>query len=884
MKSSESYAVPNTLVNAAVPATSAKPVDGLEANTLAAAVTETTSLSCYFCGNNRHPRSKCPAKDATCAKCQKKGHYAKVCQSKAASKVSAAMHSPIIATTQSSGSLSKSTATINIGKLEVKALFDSGSTESFIHPNLVRRAGLTVRPAGGAVSMASTALSANVTGTCTTNLEYQNQKYTNVHLSVLPGLCADLILGLDFQSQHESITFQYGGSQPPLSVCGFSTLNMDPAEPFANLTENCHPIVSKSRRYSRDDLKFIDGEVERLLKEGIIEPSNSPWRAQVVVTKDDSHKKRLAIDYSQTINRFTLLDAFPLPKMNDLVNDIAQYRVFSTIDLRSAYHQVPLKEEDKQYTAFEARNNLYQFTRLPFGVTNGVACFQREMMKFIEQNNLNAVFPYLDNITICGKDQQEHDANLEKFLAAATRKNICYKDSKSVFSRHSAAIEKEAQAIIEAIRHWRHFLTGRHFTLRTDQKSVSYMFDQRNRGKIKNDKIMRWRIELACYSFDIVYRPGKENVLPDALSRATCASAPQDSLYKLHEALCHPGITRLNHFIRTKNLPYSLEEVKRVTSQCQTCAETKPRYHKPEEVPLIKATQPFERINIDFKGPLPSNNGNKYFLNIVDEYSRFPFVFPCSDISTSTVIKCLTTLFSLFGMPAFVHSDRGASFMSHELQAFLREKGVATSRTTSYNPAGNGQVERYNGIVWKAVEMSLKSKNLHTKYWQVVLPDVLHSIRSLLCTATNETPHERFFRFPRRSSSGASIPTWMAEPGAVLLKRHVHPTKADPLVDEVELLQANPHIAFVRYPDGRETTVSTKHLAPKPTSAPQDQILQRDSVLESTVGNSPSSVLPAHVQQGVPTATEQTNVTVGSEQPTCRRSVRIRHPVDRLNL
>ena len=137
------------------------------------------------------------------------------------------------------------------------------------------------------------------------------------------------------------------------------------------------------------------------------------------------------------------------------------------------------------------------------------------------------------------------------------------------------------------------------------------MFDQRNRGKIKNDKIMRWRIGLACYSFDIVYRPGKENVLPDALSRATCAFTPQDSLYELQEALCHPGVTRFP--LRSyQNLPYSKDEVKRVTSQCQTCAETKPRYHKPEEVPLIKATQPFERINIDFKGPLPSNNGNKY--------------------------------------------------------------------------------------------------------------------------------------------------------------------------------------------------------------------------------------------------------------------------------
>ena len=129
-----------------------------------------------------------------------------------------------------------------------------------------------------------------------------------------------------------------------------------------------------------------------MLKEGIIEPSRSLWRAQVVVTKDENHKKRMAIDYSQTINKFTPLDAFPLPRINELINDIAQYRFFSTIDLRSAYHQVPLKDEDKPYTAFEARNGLYQFTRLPFGVTNGVACFQREIMKFVREEDIKAVF------------------------------------------------------------------------------------------------------------------------------------------------------------------------------------------------------------------------------------------------------------------------------------------------------------------------------------------------------------------------------------------------------------------------------------------------------------------------------------------------------------
>ena len=126
----------------------------------------------------------------------------------------------------------------------------------------------------------------------------------------------------------------------------------------------------------------------------------------MVVTKGENHKKQMVIDYSQTINRFTLLDAFPLPRINDQINAIAQYSVFSTIDLCSAYHQIPLRRSERHYTAFEASNGLYQFTHVPFGVTNGIACFQLEMTNFIYKENLAGVFPYLDNITICGKDKR----------------------------------------------------------------------------------------------------------------------------------------------------------------------------------------------------------------------------------------------------------------------------------------------------------------------------------------------------------------------------------------------------------------------------------------------------------------------------------------------
>ena len=142
-----------------------------------------------------------------------------------------------------------------------------------------------------------------------------------------------------------------------------------------------------------------------------------------------------------------------------------------------------------------------------------------------------------------------------------------------------------------------------------------------------------------------------------------CAVVDSDSLFKLHCTLCHPGITRLVAFIRSRNLAFPGEDVRRVTNSCETCNECKPRFYKPNTTPLIKATQAYECLNIDFKGPLLSSSHNKYILTIIDEYSRFPFAFACADVSTETVIKCLTQLFALFSLLAYIHSDRGSSFL-----------------------------------------------------------------------------------------------------------------------------------------------------------------------------------------------------------------------------
>ena len=132
---------------------------------------------------------------------------------------------------------------------------------------------------------------------------------------------------------------------------------------------------------------------------------------------------------------------------------------------------------------------------------------------------------------------------------------------------------------------------------------------------------MRWRVALSPYSYDIQFRPGKYNDAiidgADTFTRVKCAIISSNFLHDIHTALCHPGVTRLNHFIKTKNLPYSLDNIKQVCKECKICQEVKPRYYSPNKVKLVKATQHFKRLSVDFKGPLPSKV-HPFLLTIID--------------------------------------------------------------------------------------------------------------------------------------------------------------------------------------------------------------------------------------------------------------------------
>lgn len=206
--------------------------------------------------------------------CGKKGNNSKVCRS--SHSTSAAVPTLATISAGSPDGLLKVIMDIKINGVWAKALVDTGSFESFICDKFVNTHKWKIQPMRGEVSMASTSLTSHVLGVTDAHVELTEVSYERIKHSVIQDPFCDVILGVDFLQQHSSLDIPFGGAKPILTVFVLATAAIPPQSLFANLTADCRPIAVKSRCHSHSDQKFINSEVARLLKEGIIEPSESP--------------------------------------------------------------------------------------------------------------------------------------------------------------------------------------------------------------------------------------------------------------------------------------------------------------------------------------------------------------------------------------------------------------------------------------------------------------------------------------------------------------------------------------------------------------------------------------------------------------------------------
>nr|AAN04995.1 retrotransposon protein, putative, Ty3-gypsy sub-class [Oryza sativa Japonica Group] len=335
-----------------------------------------------------------------------------------------------------------------------------------------------------------------------------------------------------------------------------------------DLVPGTAPIHKRPYRMGANELAEVKKQVDEQLQKGYIRPSTSPWGAPVIFVEKKDKTKRMCIDY-RALNEVTIKNKYPLPRIDDLFDQLKGATVFSKIDLRSGYHQLRIREEDIPKTAFITRYGLFECTVMSFGLTNAPAFFMNLMNKVFMEFLDKFVVVFIDDILIYSKSEEEHEQHLRLVLEKLKEHQLYAKFSKCDFwlkevqflghivNAQGVAVDP---ANVESVTKWtpprtvtqvRSFLglAGyyRRFIenfskiakpmtqlLKKEEKFIwsaecNRSFEELKRRLVSapvlilpdqtKDFQRRWLELIKDYDMGIHYHPGKANVVADALSR-----------------------------------------------------------------------------------------------------------------------------------------------------------------------------------------------------------------------------------------------------------------------------------------------------------------------------------------------------------------------------
>ena len=175
------------------------------------------------------------------------------------------------------------------------------------------------------------------------------------------------------------------------------------------------PISMTPHRMEPVELQELRVQLQKLLDKGFIRPSTSPWGAPILFAKKKDKTLRLCIYYRQ-LNRVTIKNRYPLPRIDDLFDQLRGARVYSKIDLRTGYHQLRVRGTDIPKTAFRTHYGHFEFTVMPFGLTNAPAAFMDLMHKIFQPYLDQFVVVFVDDILIYSQSEWEHEYHLRIVL------------------------------------------------------------------------------------------------------------------------------------------------------------------------------------------------------------------------------------------------------------------------------------------------------------------------------------------------------------------------------------------------------------------------------------------------------------------------------------
>ena len=203
-------------------------------------------------------------------------------------------------------------------------------------------------------------------------------------------------------------------------------------EHVIELEQGAKPIITTPYRHPRGYKEEIEKTIKELLDMGFIRPSSSPFASSVVLVKKKDGTMRMCIDY-RALNKKTIKNRYPIPRIDELIDELHGVVYFSKIDLRSGYHQIRMRREDVEKTAFRCHYGHFEFLVMPFGLTNAPTTFQSCMNKVFSQYLRKFVLVFFDDILIYSKTWEEHLKHIDTILGILEQQSFYAKLSKCEF-------------------------------------------------------------------------------------------------------------------------------------------------------------------------------------------------------------------------------------------------------------------------------------------------------------------------------------------------------------------------------------------------------------------------------------------------------------------
>nr|GEU36401.1 putative reverse transcriptase domain-containing protein [Tanacetum cinerariifolium] len=439
-----------------------------------------------------------------------------------------------------------------------------------------------------------------------------------------------------------------------------------PVEFQIELIPGATPVARAPYRLAPSEMKQLSKQLQELSEKGFIRPSSSTWGAPVLFVKKKDGSFRMCIDYHE-LNKLSVKNRYPLPRIDDLFDQLQGSSVYSKIDLRSGYHQLRVREKDVPKTAFRTRYRHYEFQVMPFGLTNAPTVFMNLMNRVCKPYLDKFVIVFIDDILIYSKNEKEHKEHIKAILELLKKEKLYAKFSKCKFWIPKGEKEENAFPLIK-----QKLCSMPVLALPEGSKDFVVYYDASHKGL---GAVLMQRENVIAYASRQL-KVHEQNYTTHDLELGSVVFALKIWRHYLYGTKCTVRQRRWLELLSDYDCDIRYHPGKAyVVADALSCKERIEPMRVRALVMTIGLDLPKQILEAQIKALKPENLEKE---DVGDKLARL----------------YLNRILARHGIPVSIICDRDGRFTSNFWRSFQKALGTDISMSTAYHPKIDGQSER----------------------------------------------------------------------------------------------------------------------------------------------------------------------------------------------